>query len=323
MSTVSVSPQVRHFSVPASSFGIVLGMAGLSNCWRFAHVIWGLDARIGDALFALTTLVWLALLLGYTTKWMRDHDDAMAEFGHPIQCCFIGLVPVSTLLVGTWFATWSDSLGPMLVLLGAAGQLGFSMYRSGALLRGGRKHEDTTAVMYLPTVAGNFVSCIALSSIGYADLAKLFFGAGLFSWLALESVITNRLYTAEPLAQGVRPTLGIQLAPPAVASIAYLSISHNSIDIVFLALFGYALLQLLLLVRLLHWFVETGFSVGYWAFSFGATALVLASMHAASVHAHPVVDILALPLFVLLNLAILALFVATLRLLLLGKLFMK
>lgn len=323
MSTVSVSPQVRHFSVPASSFGIVLGMAGLSNCWRFAHVIWGLDARIGDALFALTTLVWLALLLGYTTKWMRDHDDAMAEFGHPIQCCFIGLVPVSTLLVGTWMATWTDSAGAALVLLGAAGQLGFSMYRSGALLRGGRKHEDTTAVMYLPTVAGNFVSCIALSSIGYADLAKLFFGAGLFSWLALESVITNRLYTAEPLAHGVRPTLGIQLAPPAVGSIAYLSISHNSIDIVFLALFGYAVLQLLLLVRLLHWFVETGFSAGYWAFSFGATALVLASMHAASVHAHPVVDILALPLFVLLNLAILALFVATLRLLLLGKLFMK
>jgi hypothetical protein len=41
------------------------------------------------------------------------------------------------------------------------------------------------------------------------------------------------------------------------------------------------------------------------------------------VHAYPVVDVLALPLFVLLNLAILALFVATLRLLLLGKLFMK
>jgi tellurite resistance protein len=46
-------------------------------------------------------------------------------------------------------------------------------------------------------------------------------------------------------------------------------------------------------------------------------------MHAASVHAHPAVDVLALPLFVLLNVAILALFVATLRLLLLGKLFMK
>jgi tellurite resistance protein len=132
MSTVSVSPQVRHFSVPASSFGIVLGMAGLSNCWRFAHVVWGVDARIGEALFTLTAVVWLVLLVGYVTKWMRDHDDAMTEFEHPIHCCFIGLVPVSTVLVGAWVATWSDSAGSVLVILGAAGQLGFSTYRSGA-----------------------------------------------------------------------------------------------------------------------------------------------------------------------------------------------
>jgi tellurite resistance protein len=323
MSTISVSPQVHHFSVPASSFGIVLGLAGLSNCWRFAHTLWGVDAAIGEVLSALTALVWLVLLAGYVSRWLRDRGDALAEFAHPIHCCFIGLVPVSTLLVGAWVATWNENAGTALVIVGAIGQLGFSTYRSGALLRGGRRHEDTTAVMYLPTVAGNFVSCIALSSLGYADAARLFFGAGLFSWLALESVITNRLYTAEPLPHGIRPTLGIQFAPPAVGSIAYLSISHNSIDMIFLALFGYAILQLLLLARLLHWFVETGFSPAYWAFSFGATALVLASMHAASVHAHPAVDVLALPLFILLNAAILALFVATLRLLLLGKLFMK
>jgi tellurite resistance protein len=314
MSTVSVSPQVHHFSVPASSFGIVLGMAGLSNCWRFAHVVWGTNALIGEALSALTAMLWAALLAGYAMKWLRDRDEAIREFEHPVQCCFIGLVPVSTLLVGIWVFTWSDTTGTALVMLGAAGQLGFSTYRSGALLRGGRTQLDTTPVMYLPTVAGNF---------GYMDAAKLFFGAGLFSWLALESVITHRLYTAEPLEHVIRPTMGIQLAPPAVASVAYLSLTHNSVDTVFLALFGYGVLQLLLLTRLLPWFVETGFSPSYWAFSFGATALVLASMHAASLHAHPVVDVLAFPLFVLLNLAILGLFLATVRLLLLGRLFMK
>ena len=92
---------------------------------------------------------------------------------------------------------------------------------------------------------------------------------------------------------------------------------------VFLALFGYGLLQMLLLARLAPWFAETGFAPSYWAFSFGATALVLACMHAASLHAHPIVDVLAVPLFVLLNLAMLALFLSTLRLLLIGKLFMK
>jgi tellurite resistance protein len=323
MSTISVSPGVRRFSVPASSFVIVLGMAGLSNCWRFAHVVWGVDARIGEALSALTAMLWLALLAGYAMKWLRDRDEAVSEFEHPVQCCFIGVVPASTSLVGMWVVTWSETVGTALVILGAVGQLAFSTHRSGTLMRGGRSQIDTTAVMYLPTVAGNFVSAIALSTLGYMDAAKLFFGAGLFSWLALESVITHRQYTSAPLAHGVRPTLGIQLAPPAVASVAYLSITHNSVDMIFLALFGYAVLQLLMLARLIPWFMETGFSPAYWAFSFGATAFVLASMRAASLHAHPIFDVLALPLFVLLNLAIVSLFVATARLLLLGKLFMK
>jgi tellurite resistance protein len=323
MSTVSVSPGVRRFSVPASSFGIVLGAAGLTNCWRFAHVLWGVDARIGEALSTLTSVLWLALLAGYAMKWLRDRADAITEFEHPVQCCFIGLIPVSMMLVGMWAAGWNEGLGLVIVTVGAVGQLAFSTYRSGALLRGCRKQHDTTAVMYLPTVAGNFVSAIALSAFGDMDAARLFFGAGLFSWLALESVITNRLFTSEPLGLPVRPTLGIQLAPPAVGSVAYLSITHNSVDVVFLAMFGYAVLQLLLLLRLLPWFAETGFSPSYWAFSFGATALALASMHAASLHAHPAVDVLALPLFALLNLALLGLLLATLRLLLLGKLFMK
>src|ERR1700760_2068026 len=99
MSTASVSPQVRHFSIPASSFGIVLGMAGFSNCWRYAHVVWGVDERIGDALFALTAVLWLFLLVGYAAKWWRDRDNALTEFAHPVQCCFIGLLPVSTVLV--------------------------------------------------------------------------------------------------------------------------------------------------------------------------------------------------------------------------------
>ena len=49
----------------------------------------------------------------------------------------------------------------------------------------------------------------------------------------------------------------------------------------------------------------------------------LASMRAASLHSHPVIDLLALPLFLLINVFIGALFLATLRLLLLGRLFMK
>lgn len=176
MSCPTIPQRSRRYATPASSLGIVLGMAGLSNCWRYAESLWGTDARIGELLSVLTIAICGALLFGYAMTWVCERDAALAEFRHPVNCCFIGLIPVSILLVGTLTLEWSDFVGSCLVLVGTVGQLTFSAYRSGGMLRGGRKKEETTAVMYLPTVAGNFVSAIALSKAGYVDAAKLLFG---------------------------------------------------------------------------------------------------------------------------------------------------
>jgi tellurite resistance protein len=81
---------------------------------------------------------------------------------------------------------------------------------------------------------------------------KLFFGAGLFSWFALESIITYRLHLGDELAPALRPTLGIQLAPPVVGATAYLAVT--AADLAFYAMFGYGVLQLLFLARLAPWF---------------------------------------------------------------------
>jgi tellurite resistance protein len=46
----------------------------------------------------------------------------------------------------------------------------------------------------------------------------------MLSWLAIESVLLHGLYTVSELPAPLRPTLGIQLVPPAVGCSAYLSI---------------------------------------------------------------------------------------------------
>jgi tellurite resistance protein len=51
--------------VPASMFGIVLGLAGLGLCWRLAHRTWGMPAAIGEIILALASLVWAVLIIGY------------------------------------------------------------------------------------------------------------------------------------------------------------------------------------------------------------------------------------------------------------------
>ena len=143
---------------------------------------------------------------------------------------------------------------------------------------GGRDHSATTAVLYLPSVAGGFVLASALASLGWPDAGQLAFGAALFSWLAIKSVLLHRLYTLPEMPAPLRPTLGIQLAPPAVGAVAYLNVGGGQPDFVAHALIGYALLQFLILARLLPWLRAAGPTPGWWAFSFGLAALPTAAV---------------------------------------------
>ncbi len=77
--------------VPASFFGIVLGIGGLGNAWRAAHHVWQLPAWVGESLLALAALVWIALLALYSAKWIYARPAALAELNHPVQSCFAGL----------------------------------------------------------------------------------------------------------------------------------------------------------------------------------------------------------------------------------------
>jgi tellurite resistance protein len=230
---------------------------------------------VGEIIMLIAGIVWVMLILLYVAKWIWQREDAIAELHHPIQCCFIGLVPLSTVLVSMALLPHARSAALVLFFVGATGTILFTVWRHGGLWRGGRDPASTTPVLYLPSGAGNFVVAIALGAFGWTEWGVLFFGAGLLSWIALESVILYRLLNAEPLAVPLRPTLGIQLAPPAVGLVAYLSVTTGDPGVVAQVLLGYALLQALILIRLLPWIRAQSFSASYWSFTFGVSALAL------------------------------------------------
>jgi tellurite resistance protein len=141
-----------------------------------------------------------------------------------------------------------------------------------------RLEDSATPVLYLPTVCGGFVTATVVSALGYPDWGQLAFGTALFSWLAIESVLFHRLYTVTSLTPPLRPTLGIQLAPPVVGAVAYLSVNGGAPDLFAHALVGYGLLQALLLLGLLPWIMQQAFATSYWSFTFGVTALATATL---------------------------------------------
>ena len=202
--------------------------------------------------------------------------------------------------------------------VGAAFTLGFALWRTGLLWRGNRDHTSTTPVLYLPTVAGGFVTAAVSSALGYPDWGQLAFGVALFSWLAIESVLLHRLYTAATLPVALRPTLGIQLAPPAVGAVAWLAVNGGVPDMAAHILVGYGLMMALLLLRLLPWIMEQPFSVSYWGFTFGATALAIAPIRMAGHGDTGAIALLAPYLFAAANIVVGLIALGTLRLIAAG-----
>jgi len=259
--------------IPAAFFGIVLGLAGLGGAWRAAHQVWQTPAIVGEALMAVAAIVWLLVSFLFILKWIYAWEEALDEAQDPVQCGYIGLAGVATMLIAAAARGYSRLVAEVLFGIGALFTLAFAAWRTGALWYGEREQSTNTPVLYLPAVAGGFVTATVASALGYPEWGQLAFGVGLFSWLAIESVLLHRLYTATSLTAPLRPTLGIQLAPPAVGAVAYLSVNGGNPDLIAHALIGYALMQLLIMLRLLPWITQQSFAASYWAFTFGITSL--------------------------------------------------
>jgi len=235
----------------------------------------------------------------------------------------VGLIGVATMLMSIAALPHSRLAAQIAFAVGASFTLAFALWRTGILWRGGRDPSTTTPVLYLPTVAGAFVTATAAAALGHRDWGQLAFGAGLFSWLAIESVLLHRLYTVTSMPAPLRPTLGIQLAPPAVGGVAYLSVTTGAPDLLAYAMLGYGLLQALLLLRLLPWIRQQPFAPSYWAFTFGATALASVPLDMMERGTSGAVASIAPYTFVAANITVGLIALATLRLILQDRLLPK
>jgi tellurite resistance protein len=86
----------------------------------------------------------VGLTILYIAKWSVARDDASAEVADPVQCCFVGLIGVATMLVAGGIQPYSPALAVILFTAGAAFAFGFAVWRTGGLWQGEREHAATT-----------------------------------------------------------------------------------------------------------------------------------------------------------------------------------
>ena len=63
-------------------------------------------------------------------------DVARAEAEHAVQCCFLGLAGVTTMLIAQGMLPYSRPSAVLLFTLGASFTLAFGLWRTGRLWRG-------------------------------------------------------------------------------------------------------------------------------------------------------------------------------------------
>lgn len=306
--------------VPASFFGMVLGVFGLGSAWRYGASVGLVPPWVGEAGVLAGCAVWLVLAVIYAVRCVTDRDGVAAEWRDPATFSFVSLLPAGAVLVAAGVHPYVPVVAWVLLWCGVVGQLVFVAVRCAPLWTGTQPLEATTPALYLPFVAANFISAIGLGVLGQAQLGHLFLGAGVVSWLTLEPLITHRLRTGTPIAPPARGVVGVQLAPAFVACYAYLSVNGGRVDALVLGLVGYGVLQLLLVARLWRWFLTAGFRPGLWAFSFGFAAMVNCGLRMTQSRVDTAVRVVAVALVVVGTAAVLALVVGTVALLVRGRL---
>ncbi|MBC7502495.1 MAG: hypothetical protein H7315_18660 [Herminiimonas sp.] len=262
--------------IPAGLFAIPFGLFGLAGAWRRTVTLgWSISVSTATVLLTAALGFTAFFLLLYGAKCVTYPRIVKQEFLHPVQGSILALIPMTILLAAVNLAH-SGSVNWLAMVLVALALQGVMALRIAAQLANGlMAPASITPALYLPTVGGGLVGAMAMAVLGYHGLAVLLFGMGLVCWALLEARVLNRLFEGG-LPAALRPTIGVELAAPGVATLAASIIWPDLPADALLIGIGIAAGPIVTVLARYRWWSCVPFSVGFWSFSFPLAALASA-----------------------------------------------
>jgi tellurite resistance protein len=266
--------------VPPNFFGFAFGLAGLSETWAIAAHDGRAPRIVGTVLAAASGLVWLVVLVGYLRHTLVDRSVLARDLRDPIAAPFLSLTviaPIIWAVVG--IAPYHPSVAKVIVDVFIVLTLLLGGWFTGQWIYGPLDFDKLHPGYFLPTVAGGLVASDGAALLGQHTLAETMFGLGVICWLIMGSMILGRLFFRPQLPTPLLPTLAIEIAPAAVASLAWFDAHGDRIDVVAAFLAGYGLLMVIAQLRLMPMYAKLPFMPSTWAFTFSWAAVASASLH--------------------------------------------
>lgn len=311
-------PSVRY--LPVGLFGAVMSVAGLSLAWRLASKAYGADIAVSNAIGVIALLVFAVLSLSYVGKIVNYPALVKQEFSHPVIGSFFGTVGISILLLSSVIGGYSSFAQLIVWIIGTVFTLVLSVVMISRLLNGNAP-PATVVPAWLIAGVGSLDIVVTGGAFmhGWAHEVNLFAAAvGGVSAIVFFILIFSRLIHHDPLADGMRPSKMILVAPFGVGFIAYVNLVQK-VDM-FAGLLFYFGLFLFVVISYRLFMKPAAFSSSWWAIGFPMAALTNAAfMYADAVGGTGLAAIAAL-LLVLLTVSIIVLLFRTLHALFTGRL---
>lgn len=275
MQTTHTHKRLEH--MPISLFATVMGLAGLTIATQKAETLLGFGEQPAMALTAVTSLVYLLVLLAYTSKWLKYPEAVKHEFAHPIRLSFFPASSIGMILLSIVYLPYQLDLAFYLWAIGSTVQLLFTLVVLSNWIHHDRfQIQHSNPAWFIPIV-GNVLVPIAGAELGYLEVSWFFYSIGLMMWLPLLAVLLNRFFFHPMMPGKLLPTLFILIAPPAVGFISWMKLHHGVTDDVARILYYFALFTTLLLASQYKFFIKVEFALPWWAYSFPIAAITIAS----------------------------------------------
>lgn len=286
-------PWLAH--VPTPLFTVVMGLGGLGLAWREAEVALGLPGLVGELILVVAGACFVVIAGLYGGKVLRHRRAVLVEFNHPVRSCYFGAASLGLMVLAVGALPHSTTLAQALWLPGAALQLVIGVVVLGRWFHRAVMISDANPAWFIP-VASSVVAPLAGAPLGYVETSWFFLATGLVFWLALFTLMLNRIIFHDQLPAKSVPTLFIMIAPPAVAFSSYLSLNGYQLDPFARFLLAPSLFLTLLLASMARQFLRLPFALSWWAFTFPTCALTLAVLHYYELRPDPLLAALAVAL---------------------------
>ncbi|WP_432830329.1 hypothetical protein [Dactylosporangium sp. CA-092794] len=276
MNTRAAQPRV---GITPNMFAIAFSLAGLANCWAYAARLGLAPALVADVLLLIAAVVWLVLVAGYCSQVQHQPGGWRRDLTDPVLAPFVSLIPIVGMLLAIGLMPHAPAAGRWLFGVFAVASTVLAGWMTGQWIAGDLDLDRLHSGYVLPAVAGGLIASIGAAVAGWIGIAHAFMGLGAVSWLLIGSVIMARLLFRPRLPAALTPTLAIEVAPPALAGLAYLAITNGRVDPIALALGGFTALTVIVQLRLIPLYRRLAFGPAFWSFGFPYSAVATFTLH--------------------------------------------